>query len=104
MLKAIHGQEDRRAAQAKAAEVVSRLKEIGLRTAAELVEQKGHEALTCLHSGVRLKQTTHSRGTFARSDDAHAWSVHCGRTIRPYVGGSTAAPHRIDTSGESDTT
>jgi hypothetical protein len=46
MLKAIHAQEDRRAAQSKAAEVVSRLKEMRLRTAAELVEQKGHETLT----------------------------------------------------------
>jgi len=47
MLKAIHAQEDRRAAQARAAEVVSRLKEMRLRTAAELVEKKGHETLTC---------------------------------------------------------
>jgi transposase-like protein len=39
MLKAIHAQEDRKAAQAKAAESVSRLKELKLRSAAELVEQ-----------------------------------------------------------------
>jgi transposase-like protein len=45
MLKAIHAQEDRRAAQAKAAEVVTRLKEMRLRTAAELVEQKAGETL-----------------------------------------------------------
>jgi hypothetical protein len=38
MLKAIHAQEDRRAAHAKAAEVATRLKEMRLRTAAELVE------------------------------------------------------------------
>src|ERR1700744_1790800 len=45
MLKAIHAQEDRKAAQAKAAEVVARLKEMRLRTAAELVEQKVSETL-----------------------------------------------------------
>src|SRR5689334_6941993 len=37
MLKAIHAQEDRKAAQAKATEVVALLKEMRLRTAAELV-------------------------------------------------------------------
>src|SRR5499427_1396730 len=40
MLKAIHAQEDRKAAKAKAAEVVLRLKELRLKSAAELVEQK----------------------------------------------------------------
>lgn len=46
MLKAIHAQENRKAAQAKAAEVVARLKEMKLRTAAELVEQRVGETLT----------------------------------------------------------
>ena len=46
MLKAIHAQEDRKAAQAKAIEVVTRLKEMRLRTAAELLEQKVAETLT----------------------------------------------------------
>jgi len=46
MLKAIHAQEDRKAAQVKASEVVTRLKEMKLRTAAELVEQKVSETLT----------------------------------------------------------
>ena len=45
MLKAIHAQEDHKAAQAKAAEIVSRLKELKLRSAAELVEQKVEETL-----------------------------------------------------------
>jgi transposase-like protein len=45
MLKAIHAQEDRKAAQAKAMEVVARLKELKLRSAAELVEQKVAETL-----------------------------------------------------------
>ena len=45
MLKAIHAQEDRKAAQAKANEVVTRLKEMKLRSAAELVEQKVEETL-----------------------------------------------------------
>jgi len=46
MLKAIHAQESRRTAQAKATEVVARLKEMKLRTAAELVEQKVGETMT----------------------------------------------------------
>jgi transposase-like protein len=46
MLKAIHAQEDRRAAESKAKEVVTRLKEMKLRTAAELVEQNVGETLT----------------------------------------------------------
>lgn len=46
MLKAIHAQEDRKAAKAKAAEVVQRLKEMRLKSAAELVEQKVEETLT----------------------------------------------------------
>ena len=46
MLKAIHAQESRKTAQAKATEVVARLKEMKLRTAAELVEQKVSETMT----------------------------------------------------------
>lgn len=46
MLKAIHAQEDRKAAQAKAAEIVTRLKAMKLKAAAELVEQRGGETLT----------------------------------------------------------
>ena len=46
MLKAIHAQESRKTAQAKATEVVARLKEMKLRTAAELVEQKVSEMMT----------------------------------------------------------
>jgi putative transposase len=46
MLKAIHAQEDRRAAKTKATEVVERLKAMKLRTAAELVEQKVGETMT----------------------------------------------------------
>ena len=46
MLKAIHAQEDRKAAKAKAAEVVRRLQEMRLKSAAELVEQKVEETLT----------------------------------------------------------
>jgi transposase-like protein len=47
MLQAIHAQEDRRAAESKAKEIVTRLKEMKLRTAAERVEQKVGETLTC---------------------------------------------------------
>ena len=46
MLKAIHAQEDRKATQAKATEIVQRLKDMKLRTAAELVDQKVGETLT----------------------------------------------------------
>ncbi len=46
MLKAIHAQEDGRAAKAKAKEILARLKVMKLKTAAELVEQKVAETLT----------------------------------------------------------
>jgi len=46
MLKAIHAQEDRKAAAAKAKEVVVRLRAMKLKTAADLVEQKVAETLT----------------------------------------------------------
>src|SRR5262245_21521469 len=46
MLKAIHAQEDRKAAAAKAKEVVARLRAMKLKTAADLVEQKVAETLT----------------------------------------------------------
>ncbi len=46
MLKAIHAQENRNAAQAKARDVVKRLRSMKLRKAAELVEQSIDETLT----------------------------------------------------------
>ena len=46
MLKAIHAQEDRKAADAKCKEVVTRLKAMKLARAAELMEQKAAETLT----------------------------------------------------------
>jgi transposase-like protein len=46
MLKAIHAQEDRKAAQTKAAEIITRLKALKLKAAAELVEQRVGETLT----------------------------------------------------------
>src|ERR1700761_1440621 len=46
MLKAIHAQEDRKAAQAKAKEVAARLRAMKLQRAADLVEQKATETLT----------------------------------------------------------
>lgn len=46
MLKAIHAQEDRKAADAKSKEVVARLKAMKLSRAADLVEQKAAETLT----------------------------------------------------------
>ncbi len=46
MLKAIHAQENRAAAQSKAADVVANLKTMKLRAAAELVESAIDETLT----------------------------------------------------------
>ena len=46
MLKAIHAQESREAAEAKAVDVVDKLKAMKLRTAAELVEHAIHETLS----------------------------------------------------------
>ena len=46
MLKAIHAQEDREAAEAKSREVVTKLRALKLPKAAELLETKGHETLT----------------------------------------------------------
>jgi transposase-like protein len=46
MLKAIHAQESREAAEAKAADVVAKLKAMRLGTAADLVESAIHETLT----------------------------------------------------------
>jgi putative transposase len=46
MLKAIHAQEDRSAADAKAKEVVAKLRALKLPKAAALLEVKGHETLT----------------------------------------------------------
>ena len=46
MLKAIHAQEDRSAADTKTREVVAKLRTMKLPAAAELVETKGHETLT----------------------------------------------------------
>lgn len=46
MLKAIHAQEDRPAAEAKIKEVVARLRTMKLASAAELVEEKARETLT----------------------------------------------------------
>ena len=46
MLKAIHAQEDRSAADTKTREVVAKLRAMKLPAAAELLETKGHETLT----------------------------------------------------------
>jgi transposase-like protein len=46
MLKAIHAQESRAAAEAKTKDVVDKLKGMKLKAAAELVDDKVHETLT----------------------------------------------------------
>jgi putative transposase len=78
MLKAIDAQEDRRAAESKAKEIVARLKEMKPRIAAELVEQKVGETRPTMPSpqptGTRCAQIIRSSGLFVRSDGAPAWS------------------------------
>ena len=46
MLKAIHAQENRNAAEMKASQIIATLKEMKLRTAAQLLEQKLSETMT----------------------------------------------------------
>ena len=46
MLKAMHAQESREAAEDKSKDVVKKLKELKLRSAAELVETSAHETFT----------------------------------------------------------
>ena len=46
MLKAIHAQESREAAESKSEDVINKLKEMKLKAAAELVEQSLHKTLT----------------------------------------------------------
>ncbi|MBW1990000.1 MAG: transposase [Deltaproteobacteria bacterium] len=47
MLKAIHVQEDREAAEEKIAAVVKKLRKMKLASAAALVEESAHETLSC---------------------------------------------------------
>jgi len=47
MLKAIHAQEDRKAAAEKMEAVITELRRRRLSKTAELLEESGHEALTC---------------------------------------------------------
>ena len=49
MLKAIHAQEDRKAAQAKAKEIIAKLRQMKLKNAAELVEKCIGETLSYYH-------------------------------------------------------
>ena len=49
MLKAIHAQESRQSAQAKAEQIIADLKEMKLAKAAELVEEKIDQTLTFYH-------------------------------------------------------
>jgi transposase-like protein len=73
MLKAIHAQEDRRAAKTKATEVVERLKAMKLCTAAELVEQRSVRRCPTMPirrpTGDRSGPTIHWKESFERSDD-----------------------------------
>jgi putative transposase len=79
MLKAIHAQEDRKAATAKAKEVVARLRTMKLKTAADFVEQKVAETLTYCYPSTHWRQirtNIRSSGSFARFDDAREWWAH----------------------------
>ena len=87
MLKAVHAQEDRIAAAAKAKEVVARLRAMKLKTAADLVEQKVAETLTYYaypSTHWRQIRTNNPLERIIREiRDARAWSVHS----------PTATPH-----------
>lgn len=47
MLKAIHAQESREAAEEKMASVIAELRAVQLGKAADLLDEHGHETLTC---------------------------------------------------------
>jgi hypothetical protein len=94
MLKAIHAQENRKAAQTKAAQIIAMLKEMKLRTAAELLKQKVSETMTyyayaCTHWR-QCARIIRSSGLFVTSEDAREWwwrsptdtqiDVGCGET------------------------
>jgi putative transposase len=106
MLKAIHAQDSRKAAHAKATEVVARLREMKLRTAAELLEQKVGETLTYytypsthwrqirtnnpLERIIReIRRRNKSRRSFPR------------RPLRVDVGRGEAQAHRFDQMGQA---
>jgi hypothetical protein len=106
MLKAIHAQEDRKAAQTKAAEIVTRLKEMKLRTAAELVEQKVGETLTYYkYPSTHWRscvQTTLSRADHSRNatPDSRGRSVPRRRVCFD-VGRGQTPTHRLDQVGQA---
>jgi transposase-like protein len=78
MLKTIHAQEDRRAAKSKAKEIAALLKELKLRTAAELVEQRVDETMTYYaYPTTHWRQIrSHWRESFERSEDELDWAGH----------------------------
>ena len=81
MLKAIHSQENRNAADRKARAIVEGLRAGRMNTAADLVERSVHETLTYYaFSDIRSQQnsapTTRSNGSCERSVDELVLSVH----------------------------
>jgi Transposase, Mutator family len=91
MLKAIHAQEDLKAARMKAVEIVQRLKDMKLRSAAELVEQKVDGTLTYYaypSTHWRQIKTVNPRRSFPR------------RTLGAYGGCGETQTHRLDEMGQ----
>jgi transposase-like protein len=91
MLKAIHAQEDRDAAQAKATDVIAKLRAQRLGKAAELVEahvaarRRGADLLRLPRPALATlaHQQTRSSGSFARSAGAPGWSAPSPMASQP---------------------
>jgi hypothetical protein len=82
MLKAIHAQEDRKAAAAKAKEVVARLRTMKLKTAADLVRAEGCRDADLLRLS-RHALATDSHEQSARADHPRDPPAHAGGRCVP---------------------
>ena len=99
MLKAIHAQESREAADNKAKAIVDDLRASKMGKAADLVEQAVHETLIMASqtfTGRKLDPTSRWSVSRKRSDEEPAWSVP-SRTVSCV---STWRPHGYGTSPE----
>jgi hypothetical protein len=95
MLEASHAQENRKAAQAKATEIVMRLKELKLRTAAELVERRVVETLTYY-----AYPSTHWRQIRTNNPPATSVALDTAQSFAPGSDSSLSIPHEIGVFAE----
>ena len=99
MLKAIHAQESREAADRKARAIVDDLRAARMNTAADLVEQSVYETLTYyafpdIHwQKIRTNNPLERIMKEIRPEDPCCWSVP-RRPVMPQPGGRAAALHR----------